>query len=99
MSTTVTTSTTTVTTTAIKPETARKQGLQLKDITEFVNSVSGLLTALGAIFTSVLCWCSIKCYRNGGECKRAWWCPKSLKEYRRRQHTVRVATIDLSPDN
>ncbi|CAF4284725.1 unnamed protein product, partial [Didymodactylos carnosus] len=29
----------------------------------------GLLTALGAIFTSVLCWCSIKCYRNGGECK------------------------------
>ncbi|CAF4552326.1 unnamed protein product, partial [Didymodactylos carnosus] len=89
MSTTVTTSITIVTTTTIKPETARKQGLQLKDITEFVNSVSGLLTALGAIFTSVLCWCSIKCYRNGGECKRAWWCPKSLKEYRRRQHTVR----------
>ncbi|CAF1043531.1 unnamed protein product [Adineta ricciae] len=37
------------------------------------------------------CWCGIKCIRNGCSCKRAWFTPKSMDEYRRRKEAKEEA--------
>ncbi|CAF0992282.1 unnamed protein product [Didymodactylos carnosus] len=86
---TIVTTTTTITTPTIEPRTAQRHGTKLKDIGAFIQSVTGCLAALGPITGTVLCWCGIRCYRNGGECKSAWWYPKTLNEYRRRRDAAR----------
>ncbi|CAF1412605.1 unnamed protein product [Adineta ricciae] len=47
-----------------------------------INVALGTLSSGGFV---CICTCGIKFIRNGGRCKSAWFRPKSLAEYKRRQ--------------